>query len=167
MCSFVVPMFIVLDPGLSSMQTLYIDAVLASQFRKLGGQKLDHEWVNVFRCLRGNEANAELARHLGRNDRLGTRAVEGTLDTVERERRRSHASHQRGCLVFRDRNLGTSGNLHILEAVINVPVELPATSDKQKKAVIGGGISECVKKGEKKRAFLLRLEEEPSRQHRE
>jgi hypothetical protein len=148
MCSFVVPMFIVLNPGLSSVQILHIDAVLAPQFRKLGGQELDHERVNVFRRLRRNEANAELARHLGWDDRLATRAVKCAFDTVERERRRSHTSHQCGRLVFRNRNLGTSGNLHILKAVVNVPVELPATRDKQKKAVIGGRISECVKKKE-------------------
>jgi hypothetical protein len=43
------------------MQILYIDAVLAPQFRKLGGRELDHERVNVFWCLRENGANAELA----------------------------------------------------------------------------------------------------------
>jgi hypothetical protein len=70
------------------VEILHTDAVLAPQFRKPGGQELDHERVNVFQCLRGNEANAEPARHLGRDDRLGTRTVKCALDTVERERRR-------------------------------------------------------------------------------
>ena len=93
MRSLIVPVFIVLNPRLSSVQILHIEGVLAPQFRKLGGQVLDHERVNVSRRLRGNEANAELARHLGRDDRLGSWAVECALDTVERERRISHTSH--------------------------------------------------------------------------
>jgi hypothetical protein len=127
MGSLVVPVFVVLDPRLSSAQILHLDGVLATQFRKLGGQVLDHERVNVVRRLRRNEANAELARHLGRDDRLASRAVKRALDTVERERRRSHTSHQCGHLVFRNRNLGTGGMLHILDAVVNFPVELPAS----------------------------------------
>lgn len=126
MGSFVVPVFVVLDPRLSSVQILHLDGVLTAQFRKLGGQVLDHKRVNVVRRLRRNEANAELARHLGRDDRLASRAVKRALDTVERERRRSHTSHQRGRLVFRNRNLGTGGMLDILDAVVNFPVELPA-----------------------------------------
>jgi hypothetical protein len=127
MGSLVVPVFVVLNPRLSSVQILYIDGVLAAQFRKLGGQVLDHERVNVVRRLRRNEANAELARHLGRDDSLASRAVKRAFDTVERERRRSHTSHQCGRLVFRNRNLGTGGILHILDAVVNFPVELPAS----------------------------------------
>ena len=125
MGSLVVPVFVVLDPRLSSVQILNIDSVFAPQFRKLGIQVLDHERVNVLRSLRRNEANAELARHLGRNDRLASRAVKRAFDTMERERRRSHTSHQCGRLVFRNCNLGTGGNLHILDPVVNFPVELP------------------------------------------
>ena len=58
-CS-VVSMSIVMNTGFSSIQILHIDAVLTPQFRKLGGRELNHERVNVFRCLRRNEANAEL-----------------------------------------------------------------------------------------------------------
>ena len=127
MGSLVIPVFVVLDPRLSSVQVLHIDGVLASQFRKLGIQVLDHKRVNVLRRLRRNEANAELARHLGRDDRLASRAVKRALDTVDRERRRSHTSHQCGYLVFRNCNAGANGNLHILDAVVNFPVELPAS----------------------------------------
>jgi len=127
MGSLVVPVFVILDPRLSSVQIFHVDGVLAAQFRKLSGQILDHERVNVVRRLRRNEANAELARHFGRDDRLGSRAVKRALDTVERQRRRSHTSHQCGRLVFRNCNLGTGGMLHILNAVVNFPVELPAS----------------------------------------
>ncbi len=130
MGSLVVPVFVVLDPRLSSVQILHVDGVLATQLRKLGGQVLDHKGVNVFRRLRRNEANAKLARHLGRDDRLASRAVKRALDTVEGERRRSHTSHQCGRLVFRNRNLGTGGLLHILDAVVKILVELPASRDK-------------------------------------
>lgn len=125
MGSLVVPVFVVLDPRLSSVQILNFDGALAAQFRKLGGQVLDHERVNVVRRLRRNEANAKLARHLGRDDSLASCAVKRALDTVERERRRSHTSHQHSRLVFRKRNLGTGGKFHILDAVVNFPVELP------------------------------------------
>ena len=100
MGSFVIPVFIILDPRLSSVQVLHIDGVLAAQFRKLGGQVLDHERINVIRRLRRNEANAKLARHPGRDYRLGSRAIKRALDTVDRERRRSHTSHQCGRLIF-------------------------------------------------------------------
>ena len=53
-------MSIVINTGFSSIQFLHIDAVLTPQFRKLGGQELVYERVNVFRCLRRNGANAEL-----------------------------------------------------------------------------------------------------------
>ena len=126
MGSLVVPVLVVLDPRLASVQILHMHGVLAAQFRKFGGQVLDHERVNVVRRLRRNEANAELARHLGRDDRLASCAVKRALDTMERERRRSHTSHQCCRLVFRNRNLGTGGILHILDAVVNFLVELPA-----------------------------------------
>ncbi len=61
MRSLIVPVFIVLDPGLSSVQILHVEGVLAPKFRKLVVQVLDHEWVDVLRCLRGNETDAELA----------------------------------------------------------------------------------------------------------
>jgi hypothetical protein len=50
---------------------------------------------------------------------------------VERERRRSHTSHQCGRLILRNGNLGTGGMLYILEAVVNVLVDLPATRYKR------------------------------------
>jgi hypothetical protein len=161
----IVPVFVVLDPGLSSVRNLHINGVLAAQFRKLGGQVLDYKRVNIVRRLRGNEANAELARHLGRNDSLASRAVKRALDAVKRERRRSHTSHQCGRLVLRNRNPGTSGMLHILEVVVNFLVKLPETRDKQKKIMIDGCPSECAE--EKKRAFLPHPGAAPYLRHRE
>ena len=163
MRSLIVPVFVILEPRLSSVYSLHPNGVLAPQFRKLGGQVLDHERVHVFRRLRGNEANAELARHLGRDDRLGTRAVKCSLDTVERERRISHTSHQGGRLVVRNRDLGAGGDLYILEAIVDLRVDLPAKIDKQNKVVIAGGASE----GVEKRAFLHRPEVVPSHRYRE
>lgn len=61
MRSLIVPVFIVFNPGLSSVQILHVEGVLAPKFRKLVVQVLDHEWVDVLRRLRGNETDAELA----------------------------------------------------------------------------------------------------------
>jgi hypothetical protein len=45
------------------MQILCIDSTLA--FHEFGRQTVfDHECVSIFRCLRGDEVNSELARHL-------------------------------------------------------------------------------------------------------
>jgi len=140
MRSLIVPVFIVLDPGLSSVQILHVEGVLAPKFRKLIVQVLDHEWVDVLRRLRGNETDAELACYFSRDDRFSPRAVKRPFDAMERERRGAHAAHQRGRLVFRNRNLGTRGKFHVLEVVVKVLVELPKVRDEQK-----GGWSAAVR----------------------
>ena len=85
MRGLIVPVLVVLDPGLSSVQTVHFDRVLAPKLRKLVVQVFDHEGVDILRRLRGNETDAELARDFCRNDGLGTRAVERTLDAMNRE----------------------------------------------------------------------------------
>ena len=72
-----------------------------------------------------NLPDAEFARHTGRYDGLRTCAVERTLDTVQRERRVAHATHQHSRLVRRQCNRGAHGLLDVRDAIIEVVVELP------------------------------------------
>ena len=58
----VVPVFMVLNPGFSSVRILYPDhGVLAPKLCELVVQVFDHEWTDIFRYLRRNETDAELA----------------------------------------------------------------------------------------------------------
>lgn len=61
MRGLVVPVFIVLNPGFSSVRILHLDDVLAPKLCELVMQVFDHEWVDIFRCLRRNETDTELA----------------------------------------------------------------------------------------------------------
>lgn len=84
---------------------------------------------------------------------------------MERERWGAHAAHQRGRLVFRNRNLGTRGNFYVLEVVVKVVVELPRARNEQKNGWSAAVRADNLKEG--RRAFPLRRAEAPSRQRRE
>ena len=127
----VVPVFIILDPGLSSVEILQVEGIPAPKFLKFLFQVIEHKWIDVCRRLRGDETDAELARYFSRDDRFGPRTIECAFDAMERERRVAHAPHQCGRLVFRNRNLSTCRYLHVLDSVVKVLEELPVARYKQ------------------------------------
>jgi len=93
MRGLIVPVFIILDPGLSSVEILHAEGVLAPKFLKLTPQVREHEYVDDLRCLGGNETDAELATYFRWDDRFGPWAVKCAFDAMERKRRVTHASH--------------------------------------------------------------------------
>ena len=61
MRGLVVPVFMILDPGFSPVHILHPDGVLAPKLGELVVQVFDHEWINIVRCLRGDETDAKFA----------------------------------------------------------------------------------------------------------
>jgi hypothetical protein len=93
MRGLVVPVFIILDPGLPSVEILDAEGVLAPKFLELTPQVRAHEYVDEFRRLGGNKTDAELATYFRWNDRFGPWAVKCAFDAMERKRRVTHAPH--------------------------------------------------------------------------
>ena len=59
---------------------------------------------------------------------------------MERERRGAHTPHQHRRLVLRNRSLGTSGDIHVLNGIVELLVEPPKVTDAQKERSVGEGV---------------------------
>lgn len=68
--------------------------VLRVEFLKLVVEVLDDTLGGVVNAEVGDEADRELALDGGGDDSLRAGSVEGTLNTVDRERRVTHATHE-------------------------------------------------------------------------
>lgn len=100
-----------------------VDGVLAVQFGKLLADVLEDNLVGLLDGHVGDSADGELAANLGRDNGLSTRGRESTLDTVERKRGVSPASHQSRLLGVVDSGFAAQRFVEVGHGESNVVVE--------------------------------------------
>lgn len=100
-----------------------VDGVLSVQLGKLFADVLEDNLVGLLDGHVGDSTDGELAANLGRDNGLGTRGGESTLDTVERKRWVSPASHQGRLLGVVDSGFATQRFVEVGHGESNVIVE--------------------------------------------
>lgn len=106
----------------------------------------NYQRINSFRCLRWDKTacrvissqgitksnkvlhlpNAELARYFGRNDSLGSSTAEGTLNAVNGQARRTHATHKDRDFVGRQSDGCTSSFFDIRNRIVQTSIDCPS-----------------------------------------
>ena len=122
--SFKVPMMMVGNPRLSTIQVLHGEFALATKGSERLLKMCDYQWIYIGWSLRRNEAgegrcmvswltlvrkypkkvdipDAEFARHFSRDDGFCTRCAKCSFDPVNRETRITHSSHEYSNLIIR------------------------------------------------------------------